>query len=81
MRCRGPWGSSWIAKHATSGHSLGVARQLRHWVAEPSPCAYLPDRLATLEYRLLLDVTGPELDAILERGWRRFGPAYFRPAC
>ncbi|MEO1234509.1 MAG: GNAT family N-acetyltransferase [Myxococcota bacterium] len=26
-------------------------------------------------------MTGPELDAILERGWRRFGPAYFRPAC
>lgn len=50
-------------------------------MAEPSVCAYLPDRLATLEYRLLLDVSGRELDALLERGWRRFGPAYFRPAC
>lgn len=58
-----------------------MARQLRHWVAEPSHCAYLPDRLATLEYRLLLDVTPVELDALLSRGWRRFGPAYFRPAC
>jgi arginine-tRNA-protein transferase len=58
-----------------------VARQLRHWLAEPSLCAYLPDRMATLEYRLLLDVTPAELDALLARGWRRFGPAYFRPAC
>ncbi len=58
-----------------------MARQLRHWVAEPSTCAYLPDRIARLEYRLLLDVTPTELDALLDRGWRRFGPAYFRPAC
>lgn len=58
-----------------------MARQLRHWLAEPSRCAYLPDRLATLEYRLLLDVFPEELDALLARGWRRFGPAYFRPAC
>lgn len=58
-----------------------MARQLRHWIAEPSTCAYLPSRWASLEYRLLLDVTGRELDALLERGWRRFGPAYFRPAC
>lgn len=34
-----------------------------------------------MEYRLLLEVTGRELDALLERGWRRFGPAYFRPSC
>lgn len=29
----------------------------------------------------MIDVDGVELDALLERGWRRFGPAYFRPAC
>ncbi|MBX2810155.1 MAG: arginyltransferase [Myxococcales bacterium] len=58
-----------------------MARQLRQWVAEPVACAYLPDEQATLEYRLLLDVSGDELDVLLELGWRRFGPAYFRPAC
>ena len=58
-----------------------VARQLRQWVADPVTCAYLPEELASLEYRLLLDVSGAELDMLLERGWRRFGPAYFRPAC
>ena len=30
---------------------------------------------------MLLDVSPKELDAMLERGWRRFGPCYFRPAC
>jgi leucyl-tRNA---protein transferase len=28
-----------------------------------------------------VDVGPQELDAMLERGWRRFGAAYFRPAC
>jgi arginyl-tRNA--protein-N-Asp/Glu arginylyltransferase len=58
-----------------------MARSLRHFVAEPSACSYLPDREAALEYRLLTDVTPEELEHLLERGWRRFGFAYFRPAC
>src|SRR5258708_3761674 len=29
----------------------------------------------------MLDVSPAELDLLLERGWRRFGPIYFRPAC
>ncbi len=29
----------------------------------------------------MLDVSADEMDALLERGWRRFGPIYFRPAC
>jgi arginine-tRNA-protein transferase len=36
---------------------------------------------AALEVRVLLDVTPENLDAMLERGWRRFGACYFRPAC
>jgi leucyl-tRNA---protein transferase len=54
---------------------------LRHWFSEPHRCAYLPARTASLEYRLMLDVDPRELDHLLERGWRRFGPAYFRPGC
>ncbi len=30
---------------------------------------------------MLVNVGPQELEAMLERGWRRFGPAYFRPAC
>jgi leucyl-tRNA---protein transferase len=44
-------------------------------------CSYLPHAQASLEYRLMVDVTPSELEQLLLRGWRRFGPAYFRPAC
>jgi leucyl-tRNA---protein transferase len=58
-----------------------MARQLQHVVEQPRTCSYLADRDATLEHRVLLDVTVAETQALLERGWRRFGPDYFRPAC
>lgn len=29
----------------------------------------------------MVDVQPEELEALMIRGWRRFGPAYFRPAC
>lgn len=58
-----------------------VLRVLEHFVADPRACSYLPDRQASLEYRLMMGVGAEELDRLLERGWRRFGLAYFRPAC
>jgi arginyl-tRNA--protein-N-Asp/Glu arginylyltransferase len=58
-----------------------VARLLKRLVERPHPCSYLPDRTASLEYKLLVDVEPQELEAMLERGWRRFGAAYFRPVC
>jgi arginyl-tRNA--protein-N-Asp/Glu arginylyltransferase len=58
-----------------------VARLVRHFVEEPRQCSYLARAQASLEYRLMVDVTPRELEGLLERGWRRFGPAYFRPAC
>jgi len=54
---------------------------LEHVVENPHPCAYLEGERASLEVKVLLDVTGPELEAMVVRGWRRFGPMYFRPAC
>ena len=56
-------------------------RLLERVIEKPRECAYLPDRLASLEVRVMLDVSGDEMDGLLERGWRRFGPAYFRPVC
>jgi arginyl-tRNA--protein-N-Asp/Glu arginylyltransferase len=56
-------------------------RLLERVVEKPRACAYLPDRLASIEVRVMLDVTPTDMDALLERGWRRFGPIYFRPAC
>jgi leucyl-tRNA---protein transferase len=56
-------------------------RLLETVVEAPRPCSYLPGESASLEVRVMLDVTPAEMEALLERGWRRFGPIYFRPAC
>ena len=60
---------------------FGVARLLQHITEPPHACIYLPEMQAALEIRLLVDVSPAELESMLERGWRRFGPMYFRPAC
>lgn len=56
-------------------------RLLERVVEKPHACSYLPEERASLEMRIMLDVTAQETDVLLERGWRRFGPIYFRPAC
>jgi arginine-tRNA-protein transferase len=58
-----------------------MARKLGHEIEPPSPCSYLPDQRSSLEQMVLEDVTPEEYEAMLVRGWRRFGPVYFRPAC
>lgn len=58
-----------------------MARLVRHFIEEPRPCSYLANVKASLEYRLMVDVSPLELQELILRGWRRFGPAYFRPAC
>jgi arginyl-tRNA--protein-N-Asp/Glu arginylyltransferase len=47
----------------------------------PHRCSYLPAEQASLEVRVAVDVTPGEFGGMLARGWRRFGPSYFRPAC
>jgi arginine-tRNA-protein transferase len=56
-------------------------RTLERFIEKPRPCSYLPDRRASLEVRVMLEVGVHEMEGLLERGWRRFGPIYFRPAC
>jgi arginine-tRNA-protein transferase len=63
----------------TEGRAVRAAEV--HVVAPPRPCSYLAGRDARSEYRLALDADDARLDALLVRGWRRFGPVYFRPAC
>lgn len=58
-----------------------MARLVSHAVSPPDACSYLPDREAVLESRVMVDVTPSELEHLLARGWRRFGPHYFRPVC
>src|SRR5687768_11925171 len=54
---------------------------LEHVVEPPRQCDYLAFAQASLEYRLMKDVSPDELEQMLARGWRRLGPFYFRPAC
>lgn len=58
-----------------------MARLVQRFREPPHECPYLPDEEAALDVRILFEVTPAELGTLLERGWRRFGPAYFRPAC
>lgn len=44
-------------------------------------CSYLPREVARMEYRLIFGQGERAFEAMLNRGWRRFGYQYFRPAC
>jgi len=54
---------------------------LVRYATPPSRCAYLPTERASLAYRVLVDVTAAQHEALLARGWRRFGGEWFRPIC
>jgi arginyl-tRNA--protein-N-Asp/Glu arginylyltransferase len=58
-----------------------MARSLRHMITGPEACHYLPAAAMTTESRVMIDVAPAELEELLELGWRRFGPVYFRPVC
>ena len=58
-----------------------MARLIQHIVEKPRACSYISDELASLEHRIMVDIEPEELDWLLEHGYRRFGPDYFRPAC
>jgi arginine-tRNA-protein transferase len=55
--------------------------QLFHLVEPPRPCSYLPGETASLEYHVLGEIGTAEYGRWLERGWRRHGWHFFRPAC
>jgi leucyl-tRNA---protein transferase len=54
---------------------------LFRYVAPPSQCGYLPDRLWSLEYEMVANITAPEYLERMQQGWRRFGGMLFRPQC
>jgi arginyl-tRNA--protein-N-Asp/Glu arginylyltransferase len=58
-----------------------VAIELTHFTSDEYACDYLPGERARMEYRVLAGLEPAELDDLLSRGWRRFGPVVFRPAC
>jgi leucyl-tRNA---protein transferase len=46
-----------------------------------SACSYLPDQLSRFEHRWIWSLSSQQYEALLSRGWRRFGRALFRPTC
>jgi leucyl-tRNA---protein transferase len=54
---------------------------LAHYTTSPYQCGYLSAETARLRYRVLIGVTAEQHEALLTRGWRRFGYEWFRPVC
>ena len=51
------------------------------FTTEPGPCGYLPNRMWSLSYDVVGELTPLEYQEKLKAGWRRFGYSLFRPAC
>jgi len=51
------------------------------FLAAPSACEYLPDQIWQLRYDVDARLKPVEYADRLQRGWRRFGAAMFRPEC
>lgn len=58
-----------------------MARVLTTFAEPERTCVYLPEERARQDVRVMVDVEPEEYERLLERGHRRFGPVYFRPAC
>jgi len=54
---------------------------IQQFVSGPDTCHYLPDRLATQEYVTVAQISPGEYEKLMNRGWRKFGAALFRPVC
>ena len=44
-------------------------------------CAYLKDAKQTTHYKIIDNCSVAYCEALIERGWRRFGNMFFRPIC
>lgn len=51
------------------------------WAEPPRECSYLPSEQASLHYVFHQGLAPADLEALISRGWRRFGSHLFRPAC
>lgn len=56
-------------------------QELARLIEPPRECTYLPNEIASLEYRVLYGINETQYEGLLSRGWRRFGSHFFRPAC
>lgn len=54
---------------------------IRQFTTPPGVCAYLGDRVSKLEYSLVSSMDPQQYEDLMNRGFRKFGPALFRPIC
>lgn len=45
------------------------------------PCAYIPGNSQSIHYKIIHECSRKQCEALILRGWRRFGSMYFRPIC
>src|SRR5438093_4682901 len=72
-------GSKNVHRSRSCGHLL--MQEIIAFIEPPRECSYLPQELASLEIRGILDMSPIEYAGLLARGYRRFGWQVFRPAC
>lgn len=58
-----------------------MQEDIREALGEEETCPYLESRRAQMRYRLIERCDVEAYQRMLERGWRRFGRLFFRPAC
>lgn len=51
------------------------------FVSPPERCGYLPEQTWRLHYDIAESVTIEEYEALMLKGWRRFGRSLFQPKC
>ena len=44
-------------------------------------CSYIDGNRQTTHYKIIEECTTVQCEALIERGWRRFGNMFFRPVC
>jgi arginine-tRNA-protein transferase len=55
--------------------------EMMRLTSPPQPCGYLPGQMASLDYRIIFAIDTADYEDLLQRGWRRHGCHFFRPAC
>ncbi len=69
-----------VAATVDSNELENVNRIILH-KESPSRCEYLPHQSAQLVYGMAPDLRPSQYNQLLRAGWRRMGPAVFRPDC
>ena len=55
--------------------------EVLEFLEENKSCSYFDDKICDIRYRYMEHCTVEEQQAMLERGWRRFGNMHFVPEC